>query len=627
MANTTITALPAATTPLAGTEVVPIVQGGVTKKVAVSAISGGGSVTSVGVTSPVTNTGTSTAPVIAVNASSANTNSYLVQRDASGNFSAGTITASQYTVGANYYLTFSGSNPLQAWSATSYQSYDRTADQYNFVVNGGGVLALNTTAVQAYKPIRLQGSTSGYVGLAAPATAGSTTYTFPSADGSNGQVLKTDGSGNLSWVSSSGSGTVTSVAMSVPTFLSVTGSPITSSGTLAVTLSGTALPVANGGTGQTSANAALNGLLPSQSGQSGKVLSTNGTDTTWTAVGGTGTVTSVALSAPAFLTVSGSPITASGTLALTYSGTAIPVANGGTGQTTTTAAFDGLAPTQTGNSGKYLTTNGSTTSWATVSGGGSPAGADTQVQYNSGGTSFGASSAFTFTSSTGVVTATGFSGALNGTVGATTPTTGVFTTATARSTAVQDFVALQGRAGGTNSYGVTLTPTTLTASRTLTLPDASGTILQSGTTVTVGQGGTGATTLTGVLKGNGTSAFSAATSGTDYSAGTSALATGIVKSTTSTGALSIAVANTDYQSPITLTTVGSSGAATFVGNTLNIPVYTGGGSSGPILESYQTISSNYSLTAGSNGFSVGPVSVATGVAVTVPTGQVWLIAA
>jgi len=49
-----------------------------------------------------------------------------------------------------------------------------------------------------------------------------------------------------------GSGTVTSVAASVPTFLSISGSPITSSGTLAITLSGTALPVANGGTGLTS---------------------------------------------------------------------------------------------------------------------------------------------------------------------------------------------------------------------------------------------------------------------------------------------------------------------------------------------------------------------------------------
>lgn len=49
------------------------------------------------------------------------------------------------------------------------------------------------------------------------------------------------------------------------------------------------------------------------------------------------------------------------------------------------------------------------------------------------------------------------------------------------------------------------------------------------------------TSITGVLKGNGT-ALSAATSGTDYSAGTSSLTTGILKSTTTSGALSIAVA-------------------------------------------------------------------------------------
>ena len=48
------------------------------------------------------------------------------------------------------------------------------------------------------------------------------------------------------------SGTVSSVAATVPTFLSIAGSPITTSGTLAITLSGTALPVANGGTGLTS---------------------------------------------------------------------------------------------------------------------------------------------------------------------------------------------------------------------------------------------------------------------------------------------------------------------------------------------------------------------------------------
>jgi hypothetical protein len=48
----------------------------------------------------------------------------------------------------------------------------------------------------------------------------------------------------------------------------------------------------------------------------------------------------------------------------TLTGT-IDIANGGTGQTTANAAFNALVPSQTGNTGKYLTTNGTDTSWAT----------------------------------------------------------------------------------------------------------------------------------------------------------------------------------------------------------------------------------------------------------------------
>ena len=55
-------------------------------------------------------------------------------------------------------------------------------------------------------------------------------------------------------------------------------------------------------------------------------------------------------------------ITASG---LSLTGT-LPIADGGTGQTTATASFNALAPSQTNNSGKYLTTNGTNTSWATI---------------------------------------------------------------------------------------------------------------------------------------------------------------------------------------------------------------------------------------------------------------------
>ena len=83
-----------------------------------------------------------------------------------------------------------------------------------------------------------------------------------------------------------------------------------------------------------------------------------------------------------------------------------------------------------------------------------------------------------------------------------------------------------------------------------------------------------ATSITGLLKGNGT-AVSAAVAGTDYQ--TAQSVTGIVKSSGTTR--SAASAGTDYQEPITLTTTGSSGAATFIANTLNIPQYSGGGGS------------------------------------------------
>jgi len=157
--------------------------------------------------------------------------------------------------------------------------------------------------------------------------------------------------------------------------------------------------------------------------------------------------------------------------------------------------------------------------------GGVGSSSNTQVLFNSSGLVAGDAD-LTFDGTT--LTAAGLAGPHNGTVGATTPSTGAFTTLSASSTvsgtgfsnylasppaiggtapaagtfttvkaiaaATQDAVNLQGRAGGSSSFGVTLTPTTLTGNRTLTLPDASGTVLQSGTAVTIAQGGTGQTT-------------------------------------------------------------------------------------------------------------------------------------
>ena len=99
-----------------------------------------------------------------------------------------------------------------------------------------------------------------------------------------GQVLKFNGT---SWVPSTdisgggGSGSVTSIDVSGGlTGLTTSGGPIISSGT--ITLEGL-LNIAHGGTGATSASAALTNLLPSQAGNAGKILRTNGAAASWQA--------------------------------------------------------------------------------------------------------------------------------------------------------------------------------------------------------------------------------------------------------------------------------------------------------------------------------------------------------
>jgi len=148
-----------------------------------------------------------------------------------------------------------------------------------------------------------------------------------SSVGTAGQVLVSGGSGSPTW-SSAGTGSVTSVAVSGGTTgLTTSGGPVTTSGT--ITIAGT-LAYGNGGTGGTAAPTA--GTIPygtgtalaySAAGTSGQVLTSGGAGApTWTTVTGTGTVTSVAQSfTGGLISVSGSPITAAGTLALTVAGT------------------------------------------------------------------------------------------------------------------------------------------------------------------------------------------------------------------------------------------------------------------------------------------------------------------
>jgi hypothetical protein len=76
-------------------------------------------------------------------------------------------------------------------------------------------------------------------------------------------------------------------------------------------------------------------------------------------------------------------------------------------------------------------------------------------------------------------TANSFSAAQTFTVAGTFSAAQTFRAANAvrsEAAATQDAVVLAGRAGGTSSYAVTLTPTTLSANRTVTIPDETMTV-------------------------------------------------------------------------------------------------------------------------------------------------------
>ena len=113
------------------------------------------------------------------------------------------------------------------------------------------------------------------------------------------------------------------------------------------TLTGT-IEITNGGTGQTTASAAFDALAPSQTGNTGKYLTTNGTTTSWgTVSGGSGTVTSVAATAGTGISITGSPITTSGTLNITNTAPDQVVALTGAGTTTVTGTYPNFTITST----------------------------------------------------------------------------------------------------------------------------------------------------------------------------------------------------------------------------------------------------------------------------------------
>lgn len=276
-----------------------------------------------------------------------------LQTDASGNIIQIPIASVQSALSGSGYVKFSGITPSYL---TSTQV---TAD-----------LNLFTTSLQ---------------GLV-PASGGGTT-----------NFLRADGT----WAvpAGGGSGTVTSVAATVPSsLLTISGSPITTSGTLAFGLANfTAHTYLGNNTGSSTTpiqvtntqltadlnlfTTTLQGLVPAPGSVSGKVLSDNGT---WISAGGTGTVTSVAATVPSsLLTISGSPVTGSGTLAFGLANfSAHTYLGNNTGSTTTpiqvtttqltadlnlfTTSLQGLVPSSGGGTTNFLRADGT---WAAPGGG------------------------------------------------------------------------------------------------------------------------------------------------------------------------------------------------------------------------------------------------------------------
>lgn len=313
-------------------------------------------------------TGAATAGTVAVVVTDSGSNASLtLNAKGSGTIGIGSVSTGAVTI--TPATTITGVATLTAQPILS----SLTASKPVFTDASKGLVSTGTLAYD-------QGGTGQTTYAAGDIVYASATNTLSKlAVGTSGQVLKVAG-GVPSWATDTTTGTVTSVALSAPAVFTVSGSPVTTTGTLALTYSGTALPEANGGTAQTTYTtgdllyaSGANTLSKLAVGTTGQVLKVAAGVPSWATDTTTGTVTSVGLSAPAFLTVGSSPVTSSGTLALTYSGTAIPAANGGTAQTTYAtgdllyaSGSNTLAKLGIGTSAQVLTVTGGVPAWGSA---------------------------------------------------------------------------------------------------------------------------------------------------------------------------------------------------------------------------------------------------------------------
>jgi len=216
------------------------------------------------------------------------------------------------TVSGNQ-LYFDG-NPIGGGSASplttkgDLYTYSNANTRLAVGANGTVLVADDSTATGlAWVSVPgVSGSVTGFTFTDANGIAGvvTTPTTTPTLTLSLGAITPTSvaASGTISASNFTGSvnGTFTGTTSGTNTgdqTITLTGD-VTGSGTgTFATTYNNIVPLSKGGTGQTTANAALNALLPSQATHSGEVLITNGTDTSWASFPGAGSVTSVTVTA------------------------------------------------------------------------------------------------------------------------------------------------------------------------------------------------------------------------------------------------------------------------------------------------------------------------------------------
>jgi len=300
---------------------------------------------------------------------------------------------------------YPGSITSATWNGSTI-AYNRggTGQSSAFVV--GGVVYGSTTSALAVTAAGTTGQFLQSNGSGAPTWATPVSYATVTDDtttnGTRYPLFANQTSGNLAteYTSSTklqynpSTGVFTSTSFSgagtgltgTASSLSIGGNAATATSATSATTATTATNLAGGANGSVPYQTASGTTTFLAASTNGYVMTLSGGVPTWSAAASSGVTisddtSSVTAYYPLFARVTTGTTTteytsstkltyqpSTGTLTASYltPTNAVGIAYGGTGQTTANAAFNALAPSQTSNTGKYLKTDGTNTSWSTL---------------------------------------------------------------------------------------------------------------------------------------------------------------------------------------------------------------------------------------------------------------------